>query len=239
MLSTASTGVARRAATIIALVALAVGTAIVTAVTTAAPAAASGTETLLEGVTAAGDLATGGGKVYVAAMDRVVVADATGAVVDSLRGLPGAIGLAISPDAGQLYVALRDTAEVAVVDTATLAEVRRISLGSSHPCPEHLSLNGNQLWVGYGCGQWGGGVVTVDMSAASPEVVSIWADAYGAPVVAAAGGVLAAGETGLSPASVRVFEVDGSIAVLRGTVPSDWGSASNLQDLALTRTAGR
>ena len=211
---------------------LAAGAAVVA---TAAPAAADGTQTLLEGVTAARDVATAGGKVFVAAVDRIVVADSTGAVTGSIGSLPGAVGFVASPDGSRLYVALRDSSEVAVLDTTTLAEVRRIPLGAPVVCPYNLALDGNQLWVGYGCGQWGGGVATVDVTAPSPEVVAVWTDAYGAPVVSVAGGVLAAGETGLSPASLRIYDVAGSTATLRGTIPND-GSyvASNLQDLVLT-----
>jgi YVTN family beta-propeller protein len=207
----------------------------------ATPAAAetvppdASTETLLDGVTAATDVATGGGKVFVAATDRVVVADLTGAVIDSIGALPGATGLATSADGARLYVALRDSGEVAEIDAATLAELRRIPVGSSYPCPRRLALDGTRLVIGYGCDQWGGGVLAVDVSAASPEIVPIWTDGYGAPLVAAAGGVIATGSAGLSPAQILVYAVEGSSATLRGVVPAEWGGASNLQDVALTR----
>ena len=156
-------------------------------VTTAAPAAAENTETLLEGVTGVGEVAAGAGKVHVAALDRVVVADATGAVTGAITGLSGAMGLALSADGGRLYVALSDTAEVAEVDTGTLRITRRVSLGS-HACPSHLTLAGDRLWVGYGCyGQWGGGVDTFDVSAASPTVTGVGGPYYSAPLVAATG----------------------------------------------------
>jgi YVTN family beta-propeller protein len=222
----------------VAAAALTVG--VLAAPASAAPAAAdtlsaaASTETLLDGVTAAADVATAGGKVFVSAVDRVVVADGNGAVVDSIGALPGATGLATSADGSRIYVALRDSGEVAVFDTATLAELRRIPVGSSYPCPRRLALDGTRLVIGYGCDQWGGGVLAVDVSAASPEIVSVWADGYDAPLVAAAGGLIATGSGGLSPAQVHIFAVEGSTVTLRGTVPSEWGAASNLQDLALT-----
>jgi hypothetical protein len=212
---------------------LAVVAALVTAtlVAAASPAAAAGTETPLDGVVGVGDVAAGAGKVFVAALDRVVVADAEGAVTDAITGLPGAMGLALSADGGRLYVALSDTAEVAEIDTGTLGITRRISL-APHACPTHLSLAGDRLWVGYGCyGQWSGGVDTFDVSEASPTVTSVIGSSYGAPVVAAAGTVLAAGSTGLSPASFEVYGVDGATATIRGTITGD---VSNLGDLAIT-----
>jgi YVTN family beta-propeller protein len=217
----------RRAAALLGAAALVSATA----VGVASPAAAVGTETPLDGVAGVGDVAAGAGKVFVAALDRVVVADSAGAVTDAVTGLPGAVGLALSADGSRLYVALSDSAEVAEIDTGTLGITRRISL-AQYPCPTHLSLAGDRLWVGYGCyGQWSGGVVTLDVSAASPTVTSVVGSSYGAPVVAAAVGVLAAGSTGLSPASFDVYSVDGASATLRGTITGD---ASNLGDLAIT-----
>jgi hypothetical protein len=209
--------------------ALALLTATLAAV--AAPAKAAGTETFLEGVRGVGDVAAGGGRVFVAALDRVVVADAAGEATGSITGLPGAMGLALSADAARLYVALSDSAEVAEVDTGTLAITRRISLGD-HACPTHLSLVGDRMWVGFGCyGQWSGGVVTLDVSQASPTVTDVVGSTYGAPVVAATAGVLAAGTLGLSPASIELYSLDGAAATHRGTITGD---VSNLGDLALT-----
>jgi hypothetical protein len=213
--------------------ALAAVAALVTAtlVAAASPVAAANTETFLDGVAGVGDVAAGDGRVFVAALDRVVVADAAGAVTGAITGLPGAMGLALSADGGRLYVALSDTAEVAEVDTATLEITRRVSI-APHDCPTHLSLAGDRLWVGYGCyGQWSGGVDTFDVSAASPTVTSVVGSSYGAPVVAASGSVLVAGSTGLSPASFEVYGVDGASATLRGTITGD---VSNLGDLAVT-----
>jgi len=221
-----------------ALAAAVVASPVVAAVPAAAdtPPAAGSTETLLDGVTAAADVAAAGGRVFVAAVDRLVVADGTGVVVDTIPALPGAVGLAASADGSRLYVALRDSSEVAVIDTATLAEVGRITLSPAYACPQRLALDGNRLVVSYACYdyQWGGGVVAVDLSAPSAEPVSIWSGTYGSPVVAAEAGLVAAGEAGLSPMTFHVWAVDGPSVTLRGSAPADWGSASNLQDLAFT-----
>ena len=204
------------------------------AVGVAASADAAENTTLLDGVTGVGDVAAGGGKVYVAAVDRVVVADAGGAVTDTVTGLAGAVGLALSAEGDRLYVALRESGELAVIDTGTLQVVGKIDL-DGHACPTNLAISGSRLWIGYGCGQWGGGVVTLDTAAASPTIFGVADNMYGAPLVATGGGVLAIGEAGLSPASFRVYSVNGEQATLRGTISGD---ASNLGDLAITPDGG-
>lgn len=201
----------------------------VASVGVAASASAEDNTTFLDGVTAVGDVAAAGGKVFVAAMDRIVVADASGAVSDTLTGMTGAAGLAVNAGGDRLYVALRDSREVAEIDTGTLQVVRKVSL-DAYECPSNLAIYGTRLWVGYGCDQWGGGVVTFDASAASPTVSGVADNMYGAPLVAAGSGTLAVGEAGLSPAWFRVYSVNGADATLRGQIES----GSNLGDLAMT-----
>jgi YVTN family beta-propeller protein len=203
------------------------------AVGVAASATADDGTTLLDGVTGVGDAAAGAGKVFVAAVDRVVVADAGGAVIDTVTGLAGAAGLALSADGTRLYVALRNSNEVAEIDTGTSQVLRKIDL-EGHACPTHLALSGSRLWVGYGCdGQWAGGVVTLDVTVASPTVFGVADRKFGAPTVAAAGGVLALGETDLSPSSIYVYSVNGEEATLRGTI-----SVPALNELALSPDGG-
>ncbi|MFU8872800.1 YncE family protein [Micromonospora sp. SL4-19] len=202
------------------------------AVGIAAPAAAADTSTLLEGVTSARDLVAGDGRVFVAAADRVVVADATGAVTDTLDGMAGAVGLAIDTDRDRLYVALSDSGELAEIDTGSLQVVRRIGL-EGHRCPTNLALSGSRIWVGYGCGtESTGGVLTLDVTAAEPTIVGITSYQYQAPRVAVAGNVLATGSPGLSPALVDVYSVDGAQATRRGTIMNS--TVANLHELVVT-----
>ncbi len=81
--------------------------------------------------TKSGDVAVGGGKVFVSANDRIVVADTRGTLTGAITGLSGATALAITPDGTRLYTALRGSNEVAEIDTAALAVIRRIDLASS------------------------------------------------------------------------------------------------------------
>lgn len=202
------------------------------AVGVAAPAAAADTSTLLEGVTNARDLVAGDGRVVVAAVDRVVVADATGAVTDTLDGMAGAVGLAIDTDRHRLYVALSDSGELAEIDTGSLQVIRRIGL-QGYRCPTNLALSGSRIWVGYGCGyESTGGVLTLDVAAADPTIVGITNYMYQAPRVAVAGNVLATGSPGLSPASVEVYSVNGAQATRRGTIMNS--TVANLRDLVVT-----
>ncbi|MEU8219825.1 hypothetical protein AB0C47_29125 [Micromonospora taraxaci] len=192
-----------------------------------APSAAN-TMTVLDGVTAVIDTAAGGGRVFVSASDRVIVADAAGGITDTVTGLAGARGLAITPTGDRLYVALHDSGQVAEIDTSTAQIVRTIDLGRR--CPQHLALSGSRLWVGYGCERvWEGGVLTLDVAAAVPTVVGVTDNKLGAPAVAVAGGVLALGETELHPSTIHVYSVDGAEATERGTI-----EVSVLADLTLT-----
>ncbi|MEV4159251.1 YncE family protein [Nonomuraea dietziae] len=194
------------------------------------PAAAADTTTSLGYLGRGGDIVTGGGKVFVAADDRIVAADSTGTVTGTITGLSGAVGLALTPDGSRLYAALTDSNQIAEIDPAALTITRRIDL-ASYACPEHLALAGDRLYVGHGCQtSWGGGVISLDLTAASPQPVTVASNISGAPLVVVAGGTLVAGSTKISPADLLVYDVSGTPA-LRGTIDAN---GSYLRDLALT-----
>jgi len=203
-------------------------------VVTVAPASARDSITLLENVTSGGDVAAGGGKIFVSANDRIVVADTRGTVTGAITGVSGAKGLVVTPDGTRLYAALSSSGEVAEIDTGSLTFTRRISL-AGYPSPSNLSLSGSRLWVGYGIsGNWVGGVLGLDLSAAAPTPVEIATRMYGAPLVAGAGNTVVAGETGINPGSLRVYDVSTSPAVLRGVISGHDHDLSNLTDLVIT-----
>jgi hypothetical protein len=201
-----------------------------------APAAsAADTTTFLEGVTSASDLAVGGGHVFVAANDRIVVADTQGTPTTAITGLSGAVGLATTPDGTTLYAALCGSREVIEIDTASLTITRRFDL-SAYPCPSHPWLAGSQLWVGYGdFGQWDGGILDLDVSTPDPTPVSVQHPFYyGAPIVVAAGAVLAAGSTSIDPATIDIYDVTGSTATFRATIDGTANNVTFLNDMAIT-----
>jgi YVTN family beta-propeller protein len=196
-------------------------------------AAAADTTTYLDGVTAVRDVVAGGGRVFVAALDRIVVADSQGAVTGDITGLSGAAGLAVTPDGSRLYAALSGSNEVIEIGTDTLDVSRRIDL-SAYPCPSNLSLSGDRLWVGYGCGQFGGGVLGLDVSSAVAQPFGLAEMMYGAPLVAAAGATVVIAEADLSPGNLRVYDVAGTTPTLRGEISGWTYDLSSLVDLAIT-----
>lgn len=222
---------------------VAVGGALVVAVglvaVTVPAASAADSTTNLDGVTAVGDVTAGGGRVFVAAGDRIVVTDSRGELTDALTDLSGAAGLAMTPDGTRLYAALKDSGRVLEIDTSTLSILRDLDV-APYPCPSNLSLGGSRLWVGYGCGPSDfGGIFSVDLSSPTPEPVLLQNYMYQAPLVAAAGGLLVTGEMGLSPARLTVYDVSGAAPAQRGqitgaTIGGYNYSLANLTDLTIT-----
>ncbi|MGW0060892.1 hypothetical protein ACWDTT_13320 [Streptosporangium sandarakinum] len=205
--------------------------------TVAAPAASAADTTTDLGVTFDSyttDLAVGGGRVFVSATDRIIVADTGGNLTsDAVTGLSGVRELAMNADATRLYAALTGSNEVAEIDTASLAVTRRIDL-SAHPCPSTLALLGERLWVGHGCDNGPGGVVGLDLSAATPVPVTIGGEHLSAPVLAAAGDTLVVGRTGLHHADMLVYDIGGGTPEPRGTIDGTKWRTDYLRDLALT-----
>lgn len=205
--------------------------------TVATPAAAAATAPADLGVTTqaySADLAVGGGRVFVGADDRVIVADATGTPTgDVITGLSGVRQLAMAQDGARLYAALSGSNEVAEIDTATLAVTRRLDL-SSHPCPVSLALLGERLWVGHGCDTGKGGVVGLDLSATAPVPVAVGGEQMRAPVLAAAGDTLVVGQRSVHEGDLLVYDVVGDAPELRGTIEGDQVYLDYLRDLALS-----
>ncbi|MFF0867509.1 hypothetical protein ACFYUV_37505 [Nonomuraea sp. NPDC003560] len=180
------------------------------------------------------DVATGGGRVFVSGDDQIVVADSRGTLLGAIASLSGASGLAVTPDGTHLYAALSGSTQVAEIDAATLTVIRRIEL-AEYSCPSNLSLSGNRLWVGYGCAnQQNGGVLGLDLSAATPEPVRIAGNMYGTPLIAAAGSTLVIGETGHNACDLMVYDVNVTPAALRGVIDGFDSGVDFLNDLAIT-----
>ncbi|MEU8193289.1 hypothetical protein AB0C10_05840 [Microbispora amethystogenes] len=181
-----------------------------------------------------GDVVARGSKVFVAADDRIVVASLDGQVIDTISGLSGAVALA-APDGGRrVYAALRDSHEVIEIDTATVTITRRIDL-TSYPCPSNLAQSHTRLWIGYGCGEAEeGGVVGLVLSETTPTPVRVGPATTQPPLVAVTGNTLVAGEPGVSPAVVRVYDVSTTPATPRGEIRGDANGLPPLRDLALT-----
>ncbi|MEV0146517.1 MULTISPECIES: hypothetical protein [unclassified Nonomuraea] len=206
---------------------------------TAPAASAAGTTTDLgvaDSYTA--DLAVGGGRVFVPAGDRIIVAGTDGNLTGGVvTGLPGIRELAVNADGTRLYAALTGSNEVAEIDTASLAVIRRIDL-SAHPCPSTLALLGERLWVGHGCDSGRGGVVGLDLSAATPVPVAVGGEHLRPPVLAAAGDTLVVGQTALHHADMLVYDLDHGAPALRGTIDGKKWRIDSLSDLTLSSDGG-
>ncbi|MFG3702034.1 hypothetical protein ACGF5C_29680 [Micromonospora sp. NPDC047620] len=199
-----------------------------------APAQAADTSTALQGVKFVKDIAAGNGRLFISASDRIVVADDSGTPVGAITGLVEPNGLAVTPDGSRLYAALNGSNEIAEIDTAALAVTRRFDL-AAFPYPTYLSLAGDRLWVGHGpTNSWSGGVVGLDLSATTPEPVRIASGLYGPPMVAAAGSTVVAGENGISPADLYVYDVSTTPATLRGVIDGHTHSLGRLRDITIT-----
>ncbi|MFI6928111.1 hypothetical protein ACIBIZ_49865 [Nonomuraea spiralis] len=205
------------------------------AVSQATTATAADSLTPLGDVTGSGDIAVGGGKVFVAASDRIVVADTNGTPTGAITGLNEAAALAITPDGDRLYAVLSGSNEVVEINVETLGITRRIDL-SGYPCPASLALNGDQLWVGYGCPyQLGSGFVGLDLSTSAPQPTPFRFSSHDAPLLAAAGDKLVVGVAGLVPSDLYVYDVNDGTPTLRGTINgSDHDVQGFLGDLAIT-----
>ncbi|GAA3787422.1 hypothetical protein GCM10022226_02140 [Sphaerisporangium flaviroseum] len=183
------------------------------------------------GAFAYGKLVVEADKVAVSINDRIVIADTTGEVKNTITGLSGAYGLAMTPDGTRLYAALQGTNEIAEIDTATAAIIRRVDL-AAYPCPSELVLTGERLWVGYGgCGDQG--VLNLDLSEATPEPSPFETPLKSAPLMAAAGDTLVLGEV-VSPGDLFVYDIGGAAPVLRGEIDGHAHSNYGLNDLAVT-----
>ncbi len=161
----------------------------------------------------------------------VAVTDLAGNVVTKLTNLPGAAGLALSPDGDTVFVALSEYGAVAAVDTLTLTERARYPVGEV--CPADLAVTGNRLYFSYGCSTWGGGIGRVALNGTDART-GLVAGHYSPQQLAtspAKPGLLAAGQPGLSPAALQVLREEGDGLVVQASREA----GSNLGDVEFSK----
>ncbi|WP_406451961.1 hypothetical protein OG782_17410 [Streptomyces sp. NBC_00876] len=139
----------------------------------------------------------------------IVVTDYAGEVVQQITAEEGAAGLVLSADSTKLYVALSTAGAIAEIDTATLTETRRYPTGADTE-PQNLAMAGGKLWFGYTVAG-AGGIGSLDVASSAPEAALVPSGRYWyyAPSLAtspADPNVLVAGEEGVSPASLAVYD---------------------------------
>ncbi|MEV6421400.1 hypothetical protein [Streptomyces sp. NPDC051662] len=139
----------------------------------------------------------------------IVVTDYAGSVVRQITAEEGAAGLVLSADSSKLYVALSTVDAIAEIDTATLTETNRYPTGAD-TSPQTLAMAGGKLWFGYAAGG-SGGIGSLDVASPAPAATLVPSGRYWsyAPTLASSPAdpnVLVAGEEGISPASLAVYD---------------------------------
>jgi sugar lactone lactonase YvrE len=164
---------------------------------------------------------------------KVVATDYRGAVVGELTGLKFALGLALSGDSSQLYVAAANSRAIVAVPTATLSSPKLYPVGERSP--RSVAPAGGKLWFSYGEGD-GGGFGSVDPVDSTVHLhPSVKADGYEdtAPLVysspAAPGMLVVTGGEYISDATTTVYDVSSGVEVQTARGPS-----SAIEDTAFT-----
>ncbi|MCG8923575.1 hypothetical protein [Lentzea sp. CC55] len=162
----------------------------------------------------------------------VAVTDLSGNVVTKLSNLPGATGLALSPDGGTVFVALSQYGAVAALDTLTLTERARYPVGEV--CPSDLAISGDRLYFSHGCNQWDGGIGRVGFNGAEARTGLVTGH-YSPQQLAsspAKPGVLVTGQPGLSPTTVQLLREEGDGLVVQASTRE---AGSNLRDVEFSK----
>lgn len=163
--------------------------------------------------------------------NAVTVLSGTGEVTTVLTGLSGAAGMAVSPDASTVYVALSGEHTIGVVDTSTLTVDTR---WTAERCPTDVALSGTYLVYSHGCEQHGAELSVLDLGTGQAVGRPTEDRFYEPPLLAATGDQVVAGEPGLSPASLTSYTVSAQ-GLARNTELRTQGSYLN--DLAASPTA--
>ncbi|WP_243870128.1 YncE family protein [Streptomyces liangshanensis] len=94
---------------------------------------------------------------------KIVAADYSGALVDSVTGVRGVSDLAVSDDGSTLYAAVEATHEIVALDAATLDIKARYPVATDKG-PRYVAFAAGKVWFTYG-DQWDGNLGSVDPQA--------------------------------------------------------------------------
>lgn len=173
---------------------------------------------------------------------KILAADYSGALVDSVSGISGVSDLAVSDDGATLYAAAGGSHEIVALDAATLDIKARYAVATDTG-PRYVAFAGGKAWFSYG-DQWSGNLGSVDP--AVDPVSGTDAVALGQlPTEAmihdpalldtdpSAPGLLAVGQTGISTDSMAVVDVSGTTAQLLAYYWGDYTLNSGIGDIDL------
>ena len=164
----------------------------------------------------------------------VVVVDFSGQVVTTIADEPGASGMALDAANSLLYVALRDSNAIAVIDTATLTETGRISIAPA-ASPRSVAFAGGRLWFSHDCNSASrfGSIATNGTDLQQFELGHGYP--FQCPIFAvdpSDDDVLVA--TGQGTTGPTVFIYDASTAVPTLTLSKQMGDSDDFEDMTLT-----
>ncbi|MFV5991668.1 YncE family protein [Streptomyces sp. NPDC056231] len=174
---------------------------------------------------------------------KILAADYTGALVDSVSGVSRVSGLAVSDDGATLYAAAEGSHEIVALDAATLDVKARYAVATGTG-PRHVAFAGGKVWFTYG-DQWDGDLGSVDPAvdpASGTDAVTmglfpqpfpgIWGPAL-LDTDPSAPGLLAVGQTGISTDSMAVVDVSGTAPQLTAWYFGDYTLNQGIGDIDL------
>ncbi|MFD4228572.1 YncE family protein [Streptomyces sp. NPDC058545] len=173
---------------------------------------------------------------------KILAADYSGALVDSVSGISGVSDLAVSDDGATLYAAAGGSHEIVALDAATLDIKARYAVATDTG-PRHVAFAGGKAWFSYG-DQWSGNLGSVDPAVdpvSGTDAVALGQLPAGAMIHdpalldtdPSAPGLLAVGQTGISTDSMAVVDVSGTTAQLLAYYSGDYTLNSGIGDIDL------
>jgi hypothetical protein len=193
-------------------------------------------------VTSPGGIVANGTRVFVgdSSAGRIVAANYSGSLVDSVSGIGQVSDLALSDDGTTLYAAAPDLHEIVALDAATLDVKTRYTV-STTTGPRHVAFAGGKLWFSYG-DQWDGDLGSVDPAVdpaggTDPVALAQYSDKVWGQALLDTDpnqpGVLAVGETGISTDSMAVLDVSGATPQQVAWYSGDYSLNSGIGDIDL------
>ena len=181
---------------------------------------------------------------------KILAADYSGAVVDSVSGISAVSDLAVSDDGATLYAAAPGSHEIVALDAATL-DVRTRYAVATDTGPRHVAFAGGKAWFTYG-DQWDGDLGSVD-PAVDPasgtdavtlaqypagDTIGMWGPAL-LDTDPSEPGLLAVGETGLTTNSMAVVDVSGTAPQRTASYQGDYTLNDGIRDIDLVPGASQ
>jgi len=187
------------------------------------------------------------GRVYISGgkgTNTVVVTDLEGGIQQTVDIGRGGGGMTLSPDGTKLYVALVDSDGIAIIDLATYAvDWYYVGTHDGVPtCPSDVAWAAGQLWFGWGCDTYPGGIGKVDPATRAYDLAMAQGrtdSRFSAPLLATVPSqpnILIAGVTNTTPALLFRLEVTSTEL---HQLAMRWTDGGFVKQLAVTPDGGQ